>query len=403
MKETIRIWKENACSRKGGLSVRGGTLLCSDPRWKAQGRAQCPQDPRAGSRGRRHPPLTAEPRPPEQLPLPGLHTGAPSRLPLHFQHHPPLFSSPAAPRARSSSCGRTPSVSSERLPWPCPAPPRPSLSRPGHGGTGKAVPGLHRRGAAMAALLRPRQREPETAGPRRRRRGPLGRVFPLWAERVAWLSVVLRQARAHPTGVLMCQCLRGRASRWGAARNSGVRCPLHLGWSIRLLCGCTLRSVIRIIWFDSNSVAVMFIYKRCPVIRSVAACCFPAFSRRGSVISYAVLGARRARCQSLLCAVPRPRRVWVCTGPARPCLGKTTIVLSEISYFIVTLQWKAFSASHQFSFVSFPSHVFPFKTNLLCLPSDGRLAQGKQVSTASLCQFLGARYKNNSAQWSTAL
>ncbi|XP_068865941.1 uncharacterized protein [Aphelocoma coerulescens] len=87
----------------------------------------------------------------------------------------------------------------------------------------------------------------------------------------------------------------------------------------------------------------MFICKRCPVISSLSACCFPAFSDRGSITSCAVPGARRASrlpgCQSLLCAVPR--QVWVCTGPAHPCLGARLVQGKQISckygYFCIHL------------------------------------------------------------------
>lgn len=91
-------------------------------------------------------------------------------------------------------------------------------------------------------------------------------------------------------------------------------------------------------------------------------CCFPCFSNHGFIISHLILGDHHAswllRWHSLVGAVLWGR-VLVCTGPDHPPIGKTAIVLPEISSYILKLQ--IFSAFFQFSFVpSFP-YLFLFK------------------------------------------
>lgn len=182
-------------------------------------------------------------------------------------------------------------------------------------GRGRPVPGLPPPRAAMAALCGPGRgsRRPPSRGdgagaPRARcslsgQHGRLG--FPsscrgLPAEPGSSPGVWSVSVR------LPCIPLRERAARSAG----GARRPLRLEQpgSARRFCSCTLRSVIGVIWFDSNSIVDTVTYKRCPVTRSVSACYFPAFS----MISCAVLGARRVSrlpgCPSLLRAMPHD--VW---------------------------------------------------------------------------------------------
>lgn len=203
-------------------------MLRPDTPRKAQRRSSCPGPPQGPWAGF---PREAPPAPHGGGAGTAAAPGAAPRLwaphqgsdppPAAFPASPPAFVF-SCPRARSSSSGRTPSVSpvparvpSEgapvAVPWHLPQP------AGGTEGQGKLCRGCTPEGPQQRWQQRRRQREPETARPRR----PLGRAFSLWAEGAAWLPLVL----GGPPAPAADQGSSPRCVKYVSAASSGAsRC-----------------------------------------------------------------------------------------------------------------------------------------------------------------------------------